>query len=200
MKTRLMLRAEPQVIKEDRIQLILSTGEGEITYVTQKEMNSGTYYDAGREILRQGLSVPTGEDIAPLVHSIYYPQRHKKYAFRKIKSELELNDEGFWVYQINLWTPKGVYVVHDNHVEGMSKKLEIYDLEEKLKNGKELSWGGIRFSTDGKVRFAPKQSYRLEGEEGEDCSESPIIYEDHTPETFVKDGFIIASYNETGAE
>ncbi|PIN89633.1 hypothetical protein COU57_05820 [Candidatus Pacearchaeota archaeon CG10_big_fil_rev_8_21_14_0_10_32_14] len=54
-----------------------------------------------------------------------------------------------------------------------------------LKGGRELSFGGIRVSQDRRLRYAPKESYPLG---------------DHTIKSLEKDGYVIGSYGESGAE
>ena len=54
-----------------------------------------------------------------------------------------------------------------------------------LGGGRELSWGGIRFSKDGREAFAPKGSYKLGN---------------YTPESLAKDGLIVIAFGEEGAK
>ena len=84
---------------------------------------------------------------------------------------------------------EAIYIVRNLNINKNKKvkrsieSLNVRDLEEKLKGGKEIN--KIRFSEDAKVRFAPKGSY----------GRGYI-----TSEEFAKDGFIIASFNLEGAE
>ena len=89
----------------------------------------------------------------------------------------------FWFFNRNLWTPKGVYVVSDSEAVGLSKPLKTEELEKRLNESPAGS--PICYSSDGTIRFAPKKSYEL----GE-----------HTPESFAKDGFVIASFGVESAE
>lgn len=88
-----------------------------------------------------------------------------------------------WIYNQNGWTDKGVYVVQDTEASGVSKPLNYTNLEKMLKGAEEID--GVRFSKDGSVRFAPKETYQLG---------------DHTHESFAKDGFVRASVGIVGAE
>ena len=94
-----------------------------------------------------------------------------------------MRDKWLWVFNRNLWTKDGVYVLQDEGAIGRSQSLNQKDLEIMLKDSKEFN--GIRFSKDKKVRFAPKESYQLET---------------NTPEVLAKNGFVIASYGVEGAE
>jgi len=65
----------------------------------------------------------------------------------------------------------------------LSRSLDIKELEKALEDGTEIT--KVRFSKDGKVRFAPKRTYTL----GE-----------HSAQSLARDGFIIASFGQEGAE
>lgn len=65
----------------------------------------------------------------------------------------------------------------------MNEKLDEDDLEKRLFGGREIA--RVKISEDGRVRFAPKESYKL----GENTSEE-----------FAKSGLMIASCLEEGAE
>lgn len=141
-----------------------------------------TYRSVGNEILNNGLELPNGESTASLLHSAYcYPEVENEPEFKYIKGIM--NKRYLWDYDLNLWTPKGLYIVQDLKAEGLSRKLEIGELEKMLKGGKDIH--NIRFSKNGIVRFAPKGTYKL----GE-----------HTSESLSKDGSIIARCGEYGAE
>ena len=151
-------------------------------YLSQRGPN---YYQAiGRFLLARNLKVPIGDYSASLVHAACcISETENKPEFEEIR--YIMRKRWLWVFNRNLWTPKGVYVVPDLNAVGTSQTLNQNELEKMLKGGKELSWSGIRFGEDGRVRFAPKESYKL-GEQ--------------TPESLAKDGFVIASYGIEGAE
>ena len=95
-----------------------------------------------------------------------------------------------WIFNLNIWTCDGVYVIQDLDVDlnvtGRDFDMPLSELEKRIlrKNGaKEIR--GVMFSEDGKVRFAPKGEYRLGY---------------HTGSSFAKDGFAIASCDLEGAE
>ena len=139
------------------------------------------YQTVGAEILKQNQKVPTGDYTASLIHSAYCSEAQNELEFQNVREIM--NRRWLWVFNQNLWTGKGVYVVQDLKAVGRSKPLDVNDLETKLKGAKEVN--GIRFSKDKLVRFAPKETYKL----GK-----------HTPETFAKDGFVIANCGVEGAE
>lgn len=95
-----------------------------------------------------------------------------------------MKNNGIWVYNRVLWAPQGVYIAQDPNAIGTSEDLEIGPLETILADGTEIA-NGIRFSNDKTVRFAPKATIKL-GEQ-----DSP---------TLARNGFLIASYDEEGAE
>jgi hypothetical protein len=129
------------------------------------------------------LLMSTGDQIADLLYCAYCSDSSIP-EMLNIQSDMEYG-QGICVGNINLWTPKGVYVVQVSEEIRISSHLKVNDLEKKLKGGKELSIGGIRISGDRKVRFAPQGSYSFGG---------------HTPEEFAKDGFVVASCGPEGAQ
>lgn len=142
----------------------------------------GTYQNIGNEILvLWGLKTPNGDYIASLLHSVYCSNLSNESEFQNIQEIMRR--KYLWVYNRNLWTDKGVFVLQDPEAIGRSQPLDQNDLEKMLKGGKDIK--GITFSKDKKLRFAPKESYKI----GE-----------HTSKSFAKDGFIIASCDFEGAE
>jgi hypothetical protein len=148
--------------------------------------------EVGKLILRDGLALSTGDQIADLFYATYCDP--------KIKNEIKFEDfvrkkhrDCFWVGNRKLWTPKGVYTVQDPEAIGRSQELDTKKLEGALKGGKEFSWGGVRVSSDGRVRFAPKGSYKL-GEHPH--NKRPH----HTYEELATDGDVIAGYGPEGAK
>jgi len=140
------------------------------------------YINVGQEILSKNIKVPTWDYTASLLHPAYCnTEVADEPEFKSVRGIMK--SDWLWVFNRNLWNKNGVYIFQDLKAIGRSQPLEINELEKMLKGGKEIN--GIRFSEDGVVRFAPKESYRL----GE-----------HTPESFAKDGFIIASCGQEGAE
>ena len=168
-------RPEPVVVPPTK--LWVPHGDGELAFVHPSQ-GPHNYQTVGKGILARSLSVPTGYQTASLVHGAYDSQEPE---FQEVQGIMRNN--WLWAFNRNLWTPEGVYVAHDPEVIGTSQALNQDDLERKLKSGREVN--GIRFSEDMAVRFAPKESYKLG---------------DHTPESLAKDGFIVASFGQEGAE
>jgi len=141
------------------------------------------YVDVGKAILQDGQSLPTGDYIASLTHAAYcFPDVHDEPEFAQVRETV--GREWFWFYNLNVWTPKGVYVIPDDNAEGKNETFYLLDrLEIIVERGESIK--GVRFSQDGRVRFAPKDTYRL----GE-----------HKPGSFARDGYVIASFGEEGAE
>lgn len=148
-----------------------------------------TYIAVGKRILKKGMNLPTGDRIASLLYSAFCDYSVKdEPEFKKINAMMRRLTP-FWVFNRNLWIPEGVYVVQDLEAIGTSESLNQNELEKILKGGKELSWGGIRFSKDGRVRFAPEGSYSY-----------PDRFGEYTSKSLAKDGFVIASYGIEGAK
>lgn len=145
----------------------------------------GNYISSGKNVTDTGaLTFPTGDQVADLIYSAYCDSD-----VRDTKEMKDIRNKMYcrrlWVANRILWTPKGVYAVQDPQGIGLSQNLAVNELEDELKNGEELSWGGVRFSEDSRVRFAPKGSYHLG---------SP------TAESYANDGFVIASFGLDGAK
>ena len=87
------------------------------------------------------------------------------------------------MFNVNFWTPEGVYVCHDPYLREGYTSTDI--IEDRLKHGSRELSNGIRISAAESVRFAPKETYKP----GE-----------HTPDSLAKDGFMIASFGEEGAQ
>lgn len=176
-----MAEYKPRIVR-GRTELVVPHESGELAFVHPPQ-GPNNYSTVGKEILARSLNVPTGYQTASLLKGAYDSQEPEFKEVQRI-----MREGWFWVFNRNLWTPKGVYVAHDGQAIGLSQELAHQelaqnDLEEMLGNGTELN--GIRFSQDGNVRFAPRESYRL----GE-----------HTPESLASDGFVVASYGNGGAK
>ena len=142
-----------------------------------------TYQSVGKQILEHNLEISTAEQTASLLYSAYFSDEKNEPEFENIRKIMR--NRWFVVFNRNLSTDKGIYVVQDNEARRLSEQLSVNDLEKRLKNGKEIKGIEVRISEDGIVRFAPKGSYIL-GEQ--------------TSEQLSKDGFAIASYGKKGAE
>lgn len=143
--------------------------------------DADNYRSVGAKILQKELTMPTGNQIAALVYAAYcIPEFYKEIEFRDVR--VMMTCEPLWVFNKNVWTDEGVYVFYDKEAKGLSKNLEVNELEKILEDAKNIN--GIRFSNDGKVRFASKETYKLE---------------DNTPDELAQNGFVIASYGRKGA-
>jgi len=168
-------------IERAQTNLIVPYNNGELVYVHPR-VGPNTYIGVGSEILKQGLLVPTGDYTAPLVHAVYCDEEDtSEPEFESVREIMK--NRWLWVFNRNCWTDKGVYVSQDLEAKGLSAPLDVRELEKSLKGGREFN--GIRFSEDGRVRFAPKELY---------------VLGNHTPDSLSKDGFIIASFGKDGAE
>ncbi len=164
-------------VKRGRIELIVDHEGKELVFVHPSE-GPDNYQNVGKKLLKRGLNIPTGDQTASLLYGAYNSQEPE---FKEIQEIIK--EKWLWVINRNLWTPEGVYVVHDPEARGISQPLSQRDLEEKL--NKDYKKSPIFYSSDGSIRFAPKGSYQL----GE-----------HTKDSLASDGFIIASFGEEGAE
>jgi hypothetical protein len=141
-----------------------------------------TYLNNGEQILDHNLAIATGDQIASLLHAAYYSDFHDEPEFEDIRNIMK--DRWISVFNRNLWTNKGVYIVQDTEAKCRTEELELSNLEKRLSRGTELS-NGLRVSEDGTVRFAPKGSYELGYNSREGLTDN---------------GFVIASYGEAGAK
>lgn len=163
--------------------LIQPFGNDELTFV-HPNFGPGNYRNVGISILEdRSLRLSTGVDVAPLVNAAYCSKEvQDEPEFSNVRNLMKNN--GIWVYNRVLWAPQGAYIVQDPYAIGTSEELEIGPLETILADGTEIG-DGIRFSNDKTVRFAPKATITL-GEQ------------DYP--TLARNGFLIASYDEEGAE
>ncbi len=151
------------------------------------------YRSVAQEILNNKtvkMSLPDGEKTSYLLHAAYCGPEE----FQNQPEAIKLRDQimkprHLWIYQRNLWVPEeyksahGVFVFYDEKGVGTTEELDIGELERALKGGKELK-NGVKFSEDGRITFAPRNTYK----DGEMSAED-----------FANDGFIIASNGENGA-
>lgn len=117
--------------------------------------------------------------------------------FNKFEEVYNLADKGLVVFNKNIWTSQGVYVIHDLEAKGCSEKVNISELENALSGGEEIK--GVRFSQNGKVRFTSKEAYK---------PTSPTIFgsgkryfsKEVSPKEMTQDPFTIANFGINGAE
>jgi hypothetical protein len=166
----------------ERAKLVVPHGRGMISF-DPNPVGPDIYQFARESILGKGQLVPTGEEIASLLYAVYcnndFRNEPEVRRIREIMSKKHI-----WVFNENIWTSGGVFVVPDLEARGLDKLSSREVLEQMLKNGKEIN--GVGFIADGKVRFAPKNSYR----DGRQYSHGDLS----------KSGFVVASYGVKGAE
>lgn len=164
-----------------RVEMIVPTGEREMSYVSPA-FGPNNYQQVGQAILKQGLQVPTGDYTAPLVHAAYcVPEISNEPEFAEVRDKI--TNRWLWVFNRNIWTPSGVYVMQDTKALGRSAEFNLTELEDMLSGGtQELK---VKFSKDRTVRFAPKSSYSLGV-----CN----------PNDLATNGFVVANYGVKGAE
>ncbi len=143
----------------------------------------GMYQENRKKLLGRGLRIPTGDEVASLLHAIYCNPEIKNKPEGISEIEYDQLGETINIFNINLWTSKGTYILQDLKASGSDKNVEIDDLESMLIGGTEIE--GIRFSKDKRVRFAPKDTHIL-GEQD--------------PEKIAENGLIIANYGIEGAK
>lgn len=173
-----MAQTNTRVIR-GRIELWVPHNGSEIAFA-YPSAGPNTYRNVGAEILNRKQRIPTGDETASSLHVAYCSEAKNEPEFENVRAILR--NRWLWVFNRNLWTPEGVYVIQDTEAIGRSQQLNQNQLEEMLKDGVEIE--GVRFSEDGKVRFAPKETYQS-GEQ--------------TPKSLAKNGFVIAGYGKEGA-
>ena len=169
-------------VERGRTKIIVVPHEGREIAFAYPSVGPDTYLNVGRRILENGQNVPTGDQMASLLHAVYcHDSVSDEPEFKDVRDIMR--NSWLWVFNRNLWTPEGVYVIQDLEAIGRSQPLNHNELEKMFEGAKNL--GGVRFSQDGRVRFAQKGTYKLEK---------------HTPESLAKDGFMVASYGTEGVE
>ena len=170
---------QPRVVR--RVELWVPHNGREIAFAP---LIRGNYRNVGAQILANNQRVPTGDYTASLTDAAYLsPEVANEPEFKAVRDTIR--SDWLWVFNIDTWTDKGVYSMHDLEAKGLTDTTSIKQLEAMLEGGKELSWGGIRISQDGRVGFAPEGSYEL----GE-----------HTAESLATDGLVVVTYDVEGAK
>lgn len=168
-----MVETNNYEVREGRTELEFPGEEMQIKVVHPFE-GADTYREVGQGILNRKLTIPTPGQTAYLLHAAYCGPEQ----FRGKSQVDEVRDNMakryFWVFNRNLWTDKGVYVVSDPEAIGLTQTLNLAELETRARDDQDRS-----------VRFAPKGSYKLG---------------DHSPESFAQDGFVIATFGQKAAE
>jgi len=173
-------RIEPQVWTPEA-KLWVPHQDNEIAFA-YPSFGPGTYKNIGQQILEKipgkDLAVPIGEYAASLLNTVYCDSSAaEETEFQDVRKRMRSN--WLWVFNRNIFTDKGAYVLSDIKAEGIAQ-LDINELEAKLTKERE----GIVSSEDGLIRFAPNETYK---------------FGEHTPESLAQDGFVRASYGFDGA-
>lgn len=145
-------------VERREIRMIVPHKNGEAIFIHPSQ-EPHNYQTVGRGIIARGLNVPTGEYNASLLYSAYCSEAKDEPEFKEVRDYMGRG--WLWTFNHNIWTPEGLYVVTDPKAEGLSKDFSVAQLERRLKRAKELSFGGIRMSKNGSVRFAPVGSYEF---------------------------------------
>lgn len=166
-------------------QIEVQHGPGKITFILPAKGLS-SFDNAGEAILKEGLMLPSGDQIASLLHAVYFGSKKfiESPQSKKIKKIISQSDP-LWIFNRNLWTNEGLYVVTNLGKQEFTQELVISDLEKKLNGGIKIE-KGIKFSRDRKLRFVPKFSYDFSIKYG--------------LEEFTKEGQIIANYGKRGSQ
>ena len=140
---------------ELRTTLKVYPGDRELTYVFPA-FGPDNYRTVGKQILNEGLQVPTGDEIAPFMRELYLGANKDKEVIKNARDFFK-NRWFFWVFNRDLWTPEGFYSVPDRNAKGLSERLRVEDLKKRLVGGSK--YRDIEFSSNRRVRFAPIGSY-----------------------------------------
>ncbi len=171
----------PEVIRGERTELRVFCSAEQVARFVHPAFGPFNYFGVGEDIMRNGLALPTGDLTAHLLYAACcVPESQRVSEFADVREKMQKS--WLWLYQVNFWTRKGIYVVQDSESRGTASKFDV-DFLEKLEDGS--THKRVRFSKDGTVRFAPESTYVL----GE-----------HTPESLANDGFVIASFGVEGAK
>lgn len=208
-------RYQPRVEREGRIEMRCPHARKEIAFA-HPSAGPSSYRSAGRQILDAGQRVPTGDEMTSLLYSAYCGRAREEPEFLEVRKTM--CNRGFWIFNRNLWTPEGVYVIQDTEAIGTSQPLQLVDLEKKLEGGFED--GCIRCSRDGALRFVPKE-FLGNAKRRWAAKENPLLFgviervggvyhqflEPFTygnyslfPKEFAEDAFVRASFGKRGAE
>mgnify|MGYP001588610089 CR=1 FL=1 len=172
-------------IREGRTEIDFPYRDRKLTII-HPFFGPSNYLDVGKQILEKNLMVPTGDQLAAFLHAAYLGPEEFQISkpIREIRDEMISAKRYLRIFSKNLWTFEGVYVAEDPEVKGLAEELDPKKLESILNDSMELD-NGVRISGNGRIRFAPRDSYR---------------FGEHTQESLAKDGFVIANYNINGAK
>jgi len=125
-------------IERGSTKIIVPHIEGEIKFI-HPSLGPDSYQTVGRQILGSNLQVPDGNHTASLLHASYCSAAQSEPEFEAVRDLMK--KERLWVFNRNLWTSAGLFVVRDYQVIGLAEELNPTYLDSRLEGGKELSWG-----------------------------------------------------------
>ena len=148
------------------------------------------YNGVVRKVLDNRQRLPTGKQTAFMLDEAYNSTNPevKNSPRTKFVRDTIMRDGRLWIPNVNVWTPNsirnpGMYVVFDENGQSLAKVYTIEELEDRLSGGS--TERGVRFSRDGTVSFAPRNT---------------IGSGNHEKGTLAYDGAFIASCGIDGAE
>jgi len=147
-----------------------------------KSGSKGSYLGKGREILDEDLEIPTGDQLASLIHAIYFSEIKDEQEPKDLKNK-KMTDGFLYIFNRNIWRPEGVYVIHDPKARGLAEEFDMQSLEKKVNQGNNIE--GVLINEKEKIRFAPKNTYK---------------FGDVDSEGLAKDGFVMATFGVDGAK
>ena len=150
--------------------------EGKELEFSNHEFNPRDYYGAIEETKRKGLFVPPAELLANLIYETINPENKQNLV---LVFQAMLRNR-IWIFNRNLWTREGVYVIDDSKGE-FPERIDRAELENILSRGRIVD--EIRFSHDNSLRFAPRGTYQLGNQR-----------------SLWRNGFIVATYGERWAK
>mgnify|MGYP001570413766 CR=1 FL=1 len=163
--------------------MIIPVGNTDVFFIC-KTTDFHSYENAFKELqkFKNYYRFPTGDETASLYYESFFSDLQNDPTFQYNQNKKVLIN-GAWIYNINCWLDKGVYIIQDSYASGIKRNINVEELEDRIKDGEEIN--GVRFSRDRRVRFAAKESYQ---------------FGKQNPEQFSKNGFVIASFGAEGAE
>src|SRR3989344_3334890 len=106
--TRIPRIVRPEPVIQPPIEIIVPYAAGELVYI-HPPVGTNTYQKVGKELLKKGLRLPTGDQTVALLHAAFcVPEVYDEPEFQDIRDIIK--NKWLWAFQVNRWTDKGVYV------------------------------------------------------------------------------------------
>jgi len=168
--------------------------EGSSKVFVYPSIGPNNYLQVGREILKQNYKLPEANETASLLHAAYCSEIKDEPEFQNVREIMR--NRWLWIFNQNLWTDKGLYVIEDQKIKGLSEKLTISNLEKKLSGGTKIKGTNVRISKEGKIRFAPNDSdtYLLGEQTADQLKINDILIAQYLKEGAEKLGEIAAQF------